>query len=152
MLFGHAGDDCMRVNTTINGNSMEGRLWQDQEIEVLSLGCGTPHRYDYIVFRVNQDNDPIIKQLWGLPGDKVTVSSNGRFHVNDNEVKTPFGRPYILLGSARTRMQKLTQPLDGYLVLGHPGSVDSAKIGLIGARDILGYVPAEAVPQKSVAH
>ncbi|WP_262695770.1 signal peptidase I [Kordiimonas aquimaris] len=140
-------DDCVRVNTTVSGDSLQGQLWEGQDIEVLGFGCGVPERYDYIVFRVNGNTQPIIKQLWGMPGDMVEVSRKGRLHINGEEAKTPFGRPYGLLGSARTRMKKLTKPLDGYLVLGHPGSIDSAKIGLLTKRDLLGYVPADSVQQ-----
>lgn len=147
MLLNTAGDDCVRVDTTVSGTSLQGQLWEGQDIEVLGFGCGIPERYDYIVFRVDGNTQPIIKQLWGLPGDTVEVSSRGRLHINGEEAKTPFGRPYGLLGSARTRMKKLTEPLSGYLVLGHPGSIDSTKIGLLTKRDLLGYVPADSILQ-----
>lgn len=138
-------DDCITVSTTVNGSSMEGLLWQDQPLDVRSLGCGMPERYDYVVFRLKGENDPIIKQLWGQPGDTIEVMDNGRLKVNAVEVTTPFGRPYVLLGSARTRLKKITNPIDGFLLLGHPGSVDSAKVGLVAKEDILGFVPAQAL-------
>lgn len=136
---------CVEVDTTIDGSSLEGKLWQGQEITVLGWGCGVPERYDYVVFRTKENRAHVIKQVWGMPGDSVSVQQNGRFLINDTEAKTPFGKPYVLLGSARTRFEKLSEPLDGYLVLGHPGSVDSARLGIIQSRNILGYVPRGTV-------
>lgn len=142
-------DECVRIHTTVSGDSLQGQLWAGQEIEVLGLGCGVPKRYDYIVFRVEGDDRPIIKQLWGMPGDVVEVAENGRFTINGVQAKTPFSRPYVLLGSSRTRIGKLEKPLTGYLVLGHPGSIDSSKIGLIAEANILGFVPAPATKKPS---
>ena len=136
-----ADDDCITVDTSIDGASLEGHLWPSQEITVYGLGCGMPERYDYVVFHVTDGAPQVIKQLWGLPGDTLQVTEKNRFLINGVEAKTPFGKPYILLGSARTRFKKLEGTLKGFLVLGHPGSVDSTRLGLIPKRDILGYVP-----------
>lgn len=141
LTFNAVGDECMTVETSINGESMEGLLWQGQSILVHGLGCGEPKRYDYIVFHVEDSKPQVIKQLWGMPGDILSVLDNGRFEINGVLAKTPFGKPYVLLGSARSRMRKVAGTIDGYLLLGHPGSVDSAKIGLVRRSDILGYVP-----------
>lgn len=135
-----ADDKCSVTETTIKGNSLQGLLWPDQDIKIHSLGCGFPDRYDYVVFRSDQSELPVIKQLWGQPGDILTVLDNGRFEINGREVQTPFNKPYRLLGAARTRLKKLAGEIDGYLVLGHPGSVDSARVGLLKKTDIVGYV------------
>ncbi len=134
------GDDCLVTETTVKGTSLQGLLWADQLIKIYGLGCGFPERYDYVVFRSDEADLPVIKQLWGQPGDTLTVLDNGRFEINDTEARTPFNKPYRLLGSARTRLLKLVGRLDGYLVLGHPGSVDSTRVGLLSKADILGYV------------
>lgn len=152
MLFGLAPaawagtDECVTVKTSISGSSLQGQLWQDQVITVYGKGCGQLVRYDYVVFRVSDSAPQVIKQLWGLPGDTLTVQTNGRFQINGAEAKTPFGKPYVLLGSARTRFRKLEGVLTDYLVLGHPGSDDSARLGLIAERDILGFVPRDKAP------
>ena len=135
-----ADDDCRITETTVKGNSLQGLLWPDQVIKIHSIGCGFPERYDYIVFRSDQSELPVIKQLWGQPGDILTVLDNGRFEINGTEVRTPFNKPYRLLGAARTRLKKLVGEIDGYLVVGHPGSVDSARVGLLSKADIAGYV------------
>ncbi len=136
-----AEEGCITVETSIDGSSLEGKLWPGQEITVFDLSCGMPERYDYVVFHRADDMPQVIKQLWGLPGDTLEVTGKNRFLINGVEAKTPFGKPYILLGSARTRFRKLEGTLDGYLVLGHPGSVDSTRLGLIAKWDIVGYVP-----------
>lgn len=136
-------EECVTVETTVEGNSLEGQLWPDQEITVLGWGCGSPERYDYIVFEVENKKEQVIKQVWGLPGDELKLLDKGKFSVNGVEAKTPFGRPYVLLGYAKTRFKKFEGKLTGYLVLGHPGSVDSTRVGLIKKWDIFGYVPKE---------
>lgn len=138
-----AAEECVTVETTVEGSSLEGKLWPDQEITVFGWGCGSPDRYDYVVFDVEGKEEQVIKQLWGLPGDELRLLKKGRFSINGIEAKTPFGKPYILLGYAKTRFKQFEGKLSGYLVLGHPGSVDSARIGLIKKWDILGYVPQE---------
>ena len=145
MLSPAADAACVRVQTSVSGSSLEGLMWDGEPLEVLGLGCGVPARYDYIVFRHKDRPGPMIKQLWGQPGDILTVLDNGRFTINGVEAVTPFGKPYYLLGAARSRFKRLDGPLDGYLLLGHPGSDDSARLGLILERDILGYVPKTSV-------
>lgn len=145
LIFASTPDDCVISETSVNGNSLQGLLWQDQMIEIHSLGCGMPERYDYIVFRSDESDRPVIKQLWGQPGDVLTVLDNGRFQINGVEAITPFKKPYRLLGSAKTRFKKLEGEINGYLVLGHPGSVDSARVGLLSTDEILGYVRRNTV-------
>lgn len=144
-------NECIRVQTTVTGTSMNGLLWEGQQIEILGLGCGKPGRYDYVVFREQDKTTPIIKQLWGLPGDQLEILPDGKFEINGVQAKTPFGRPYTLLGSAKTRLTALVGIIDGYLVLGHPGSIDSAKVGLIREGSLLGYVLAEkSIPNRQI--
>lgn len=136
---------CIEVDTSITGSSLDGLLWEGDEIRVLGLGCGTITRHDYVVFNVGDSVKPIIKEAWGVPGDVVAVTERGRMTVNGTPVTTPYGRPYQLMGSARKRMAALPDPIDGYLLLGHPGSVDSARVGLVYPDRILGFVPRESI-------
>lgn len=145
MMGAPSQEDCVVTDTSVEGNSLQGLLWQDQVIKIHSLGCGTPSRYDYIVFRSNEAQLPVIKQLWGQPGDILKVLDNGRFEINGREAITPFKKPYRLLGAAKTRFKQLEGEINGYLVLGHPGSVDSARVGLLSLAEILGYVPQDTV-------
>ena len=147
-----AQTECVITETSVEGNSLQGLLWPGQEIKIHSLGCGFPKRYDYIVFRSAEAKLPVIKQLWGQPGDILTILDNGRFEINGNEAVTPFNKPYRLLGSAKTRLKKVAGEIDGYLVLGHPGSVDSGRVGLLSKADIVGYVLATAPSEPDAAN
>lgn len=140
--------ECVKVKTSVAGASLDGLLWEGDEIEVYGLGCGDIGRYDYVVFYVGETISPIIKQAWGLPGDTVEVTPKNRLTVNGVEVKTPFGRSYHLMPGPRKRMAKLPDPIDAYLLMGHPDSVDSTRVGLIPLDKILGYVPYENVKSR----
>jgi len=123
---------------------MQGLLWDGQKISVHSMECGAPERYDYMVFTHPETPNAVVKQIWGMPGEQVTVTGDGHMIVAGETVLTPFGKPYRLIGYARKRVTKLSKkPLAGYFVLGHPGSLDSARLGLVGEEAILGYVKKE---------
>lgn len=136
-----AADDCTVTETTITGNSMQGLLWDGQVIAVKSMGCGAPKRFDHMVFTHPETPNAVVKQIWALPGEIITVTDKGFLYVDELQVMTPFGKPYKLLGFSKKRLGKLSgAPLAGYLVLGHPGSLDSARLGLVMEDAILGYV------------
>lgn len=144
-------EGCETIETVVSGNSMQGILFNGQKITVYTPACGAFERYDHLLFTHEDTPNAVIKQLWGLPGDVVKVKRNGTFTVNDVVALTPFKRPYVLNGSAKKRIRKLqSKPLDGYLVLGHPGiemgptgSLDSARIGLLTKEQIIGFVKQE---------
>ncbi|UTW58275.1 signal peptidase I [Kordiimonas sp. SCSIO 12603] len=133
---------CEITTSSVTGNSMQGILWDKQAISIRSMGCEGFKRYDHLVFTHEETPNAIIKQLWGFPGDTVTVHKDGSFSVNGEKAVTPFKRTYKLLGAYKTRLKKMETegPLKGYLVLGHPGSLDSARVGLISEGQILGWV------------
>ncbi len=132
---------CTVIDTTITGDSLDGLLWDGQKISVHTPGCGRPSRYDFMLFTHPSRPNAIIKQIWGMPGDTLRIAQNGQVLINDVAAKTPFGKPYRVLRFAKKRLEKLSKkPLEGYLLLGHPGSEDSARFGLITDDVILGYV------------
>jgi len=135
------GEPCSVIETTVSGNSMQGLLWDGQKITVYTPACGSPKRYDYMLFSHEETPNAVVKQIWGMPGDELRVGDNGRLYINEEGAKTPFGRPYVLIGFSRKRLKKLEgKPLDGFVLLGHPGSLDSSRFGLIPEDTILGYV------------
>ena len=140
---------CEITQSSVSGNSMQGILWDKQDISIRSMSCEGFKRYDHLVFTHEETPNAIIKQLWGFPGDTITVHKDGSFSVNGKKATTPFKRTYKLLGAYKTRLKKMAAegPLKGYLVLGHPGSLDSARVGLISEKQILGWV-SNAEPLK----
>jgi len=119
---------------------MQGLLWNKQKITVHSFGCGKPERYDHILFTHTETPNAVVKQMWGMPGDTMRVEDDGTFYINETQVMTPFSKPYVLIGAYKTRFKKLEGILGGYMLLGHPGSLDSARVGLIPKENFLGYV------------
>lgn len=142
LYMGNA-DGCTVTDTTITGSSMQGILWDGQKISVQSMECGTVERYDHVLFTHEETPNAVVKQLWGMPGDILRVEDSGFFYINDVKVLTPFKRPYRLLGAYKTRFKKLEGELTGYMLLGHPGSLDSARVGLIPRENFLGFVPKD---------
>ncbi len=141
-LFLLSSNGCETTQSSITGNSMQGLLWNKQEITIRHLDCEGFERFDHLVFSHSETPNAVIKQLWGVPGDTLTIAEDGSFYINDTKALTPFKRTYKLLGAYKTRFQKLAKegPLKGYLVLGHPGSLDSARVGLIPKENLLGWV------------
>lgn len=141
LLIGFADEPCQTIETTVSGDSMEGILWNGQKITAYTRACGVPNRYDHLLFTHPSKPNAIVKQIWGMPGDTLRIGDKNQLFINSVEAKTPFGRPYILIRLARNKLRMLEgKPLEGYLVLGHPGSEDSTRFGLIPAKSVLGYV------------
>lgn len=138
-----ADTDCFVVDKEIEGTSLNGLIKPGQEIQIYSPDCVQPARYDYIVFRTRVSDHLVIKQVWGLPGDSLEVRDDGSMYINGVKALTPYDRPYILMGLDRRKMKAHEGPLTGFLALGHPGSIDSGKLGLIDAADIVGVVKRE---------
>jgi len=136
--------DCTPIEKEINGNSLEGQLFADQSVEVLPLACAAPERLDFVIFTSSESDNLVIKQIWGVPGDILTVSDRGHVFINGEQTLTPFDKPYMVKPFFRKRLKKFEGPLEGYMALGHPGSLDSGRIGPIPASDILGVVSREA--------
>ena len=99
-----------------------------------------PERYDFIIFTADESENLVIKQIWGLPGDVLKVARNGGLFINGVEALTPYDRPYRLNRFYQKKLKVFEGALDGYLALGHPGSLDSGRIGPVQMKDILGTV------------
>ena len=141
-------EKCETIETTIAGDSMQGLLWDRQKITVYRPSCGEVQLYDYLLFTHKETPNAVVKQLWGRPGDILEVLPTGHFTVNGVKALTPFKKAYKLMGAYRTKFKKIQGPIEGYLVLGHPGSLDSVRVGLIPQKHILGFVK-RAEPHKA---
>ncbi|MCJ9427847.1 S26 family signal peptidase [Kordiimonas marina] len=133
-------EGCAEVDKHVLGSSLMGLIKPGQEIKVYSPACVKVGRYDYIVFQTKESDNLVIKQVWGMPGDRLAVGDDGSLTVNGVKVLTPYDRPYILMGYFRKQMKKYTGVLKGYLAMGHPGSVDSGRLGPIPPADVVGVV------------
>lgn len=135
--------DCLPIEKEINGKSLEGQLFPGQKISVLPSSCRAPARMDFVIFTSSENENLVIKQIWGVPGDILSVGERGQVLVNGEQTLTPFDKPYILDRFHARRLRKFEGPLKGYLALGHPGSLDSGRLGPIHHDDIIGVVDQE---------
>lgn len=143
MMLAEPAPDCTPIEKEIIGDSLEGQLFADQKVHAVSLACRTPKKFDFIIFKSSGSDNLVIKQVWGVPGDRLTVSDRGRIYINGEQTLTPFDKPYSVKPFYRKRLKKLEGPLEGYMALGHPGSLDSGRVGPIPAADVVGVVSQE---------
>jgi signal peptidase I len=140
MLLLVAGEDadaaCEPIEKEIVGKSLEGQLMPGQTVHALPIACAEPRRMDFVIFTDDESQNLVIKQVWGLPGDTFHVDDKGFFYVNGEPALTSFDRPYMVNRFYKKKLKKFEGVLEGYLVLGHPGSLDSGRIGPIG-KDVM---------------
>lgn len=140
LFGGEAEMPCEPIEKEIVGKSLEGQLMPGQSVEVLPIHCAEPRRMDFVIFTDDESQNLVIKQVWGLPGDRFTVDDKGFLYVNGEHALTSFDRPYMVNRFYKKKLKKFEGELRGYLVLGHPGSLDSGRIGPIGKDVMVGIV------------
>lgn len=106
--------------------SMPYTLFLSRKLESQSLSYGA-----IISFRHMQYNIPLVKQVMGLPGDRISISSN---HIYVNEKDLGEVKEISPSGRKMTPVNELTIP-SGYLFVAgqHEFSFDSryAEFGLV---------------------
>ncbi|WP_020400937.1 S26 family signal peptidase [Kordiimonas gwangyangensis] len=135
-----ADADCVPIEKEIVGKSLEGQLAPGQTVHALPIDCAEPRRMDFVIFTDDESQNLVIKQVWGLPGDVFHVDEKGFLFVNGEPALTSFDRPYMVNRFYKKKLMKFEGELQGYLVLGHPGSLDSGRIGPIGKDVMVGVV------------
>ena len=131
---------CEPIEKEIIGKSLEGQLAPGQTVHALPIDCAEPRRMDFVIFTDDESKNLVIKQVWGLPGDTFHVDGKGFLYVNGEHALTSFDRPYMVNRFYKKKLMKFEGVLTGYLVLGHPGSLDSGRIGPIGKDVMVGVV------------
>lgn len=135
--------DCAPVEKEIHGTSLEGQLMPGQKVMAVPPGCRDMRRMDFVIFTSSESVNLVIKQIWGMPGDMLSVDDKGYVYVNDEQVLTPFDKPYRLNPYFKRKLKKFEGELHDYLLMGHPGSLDSGRVGPIAYKDIVGIVEKE---------
>ncbi len=123
----------------VDGTSMVPTFQNSQFvlIDKLSYHFVAPHRGDVIVFMPpTTSKDPYIKRIIGIPGDQVSVASDGIVRVNGvaltepyvNDLDNPYGPESVTVGP------------NEYFVLGdnRGASSDSRDWGLVQRNAIIG--------------
>ncbi|WP_262689902.1 S26 family signal peptidase [Kordiimonas aestuarii] len=140
LLASETESKCDPIEKEIVGKSLEGQLMPGQTVHVLPIACFEPRRMDFVIFTDDESQNLVIKQVWGMPGDSFHVDDRGGLYVNGEHALTSFDRPYMVNRFFKKKLKKYEGTLDGYLVLGHPGSLDSGRIGPIDKDVMLGVV------------
>jgi len=119
-------------------------------IDELSYYLHAPRRGDLVVFRYPVDPSIFfIKRLVGLPGDTVTVRSDGEVVVKPQGQKAfIIDEPFIIPQTLTTATTSITLDSDEYFVLGdnRDASFDSRAWGPVPGRYIIGRVVARLWP------
>ena len=146
--------DCYRIEEKIvRGNSLQGLIEDGQIIKVF-LGyydCHQIEKGDIILFTHGGSENPLIKIVKGIPGDKFNLQKTiGGWHIliNENVLKNTLGKPYLINQSGYKMLSLYIAdhdeiiPEQALLIMGNltSGTTDSSRLGLISIRDVLGRV------------
>jgi signal peptidase I len=137
----------------VDGPSMETTLKDNDRVLVLKPLA--VHRFDVVVLRDPEANEPVIKRVIGMPGDVIQIvprvrivgleeiEEGGDLYING----TLYHEPYATC-VAPTRFGPLKMPSDSFLVLGdnRDRSTDSRSYGAVPAKDIQGVAVAIVYP------
>ena len=126
-------------NYRVDGPSMQRTLYTNEYILVdkATYYFHSPQRGDVIVFQYPLDTSKnFVKRVIGVPGDTVTIDTNGTVSVNGK----PLNEPYVYQQLCPCDAKSVTLHADQYFVLGdHRGdSDDSRDWGAVPRKDIIG--------------
>jgi signal peptidase I len=134
---------CPNAEVAVHGSSLAPLVKIGQTVSVSPPSCAAISRGDLVLFKTTAHRQAlVIKRVGGLPGDRLAVAENGAVIVNDTPAPAPDGKPYIATTRGRRRIGPHAGviPPGAYLVLGKPGTLDSGRLGLVVASDIVGVV------------
>ena len=138
----------------IRGHSMEPVFAPEQEISAIYgyYACHKVERGDIVLAQVSNNENPIVKSVKMIPGDKFHVEKNGEERwniiVNGEILKNSEGSAYrldekkaLLLESYEKQYGGLV-PEGKYYIMGNnpAGSADSTRFGFISHSQILAKV------------
>ena len=140
---------------TVTGTSLSGFISPGAKVTVLDgyYACHEPERNDVVIYLYGgaAANDPVIKIVKGVPGDKVSFGKAGgswNILVNGEPLRTTTGIPYAITGeifdifSRYVNEAKGVVPSGEYLLLGNlpAGSIDSTRFGFVPKDGLVGKV------------
>lgn len=113
----------------VNGNSMYKTL-NGSEFMILNK-LAKIDRYDIVV--VDTKNDELIKRVYGLPGEKISIENN-TIYINDKKIED------IYAYGDTSNYESITLGSDEYFILGDNRvvSLDSRTIGPVKEKQIKG--------------
>jgi len=140
----------------VNGNSLAPIITDGSTVDIILdyYEHNDIEREDIVLYNFTGTENPIIKIIKGIPGDKFELKESGsgwNILVNNQVLKNSEALPYTLYGN-KYKMLALYEksynnkiPEDAYLLLGNivSGSTDSTRFGLIDKSNIIGKVVFE---------
>lgn len=130
--------------TEVSGHSMEPTLYDHDSllIEKVTYRFGDAKRFDIVVFPYRYGKDEyFIKRVIGLPGETVTIDTEGKIYINGEVLDEHYGAETIL--DPGVAYDGVTLGPDEYFVMGdnRNHSMDSRdpSVGVINKKDILGH-------------
>jgi len=127
---------CETETFTVNGSSLAPLVSEGTEVTAAKTSCASVQKGDLAVFETPKNDNPVIKRVAAVPGDTFKVKDDGMLVVNGEPAQTPEQKPYKATQQTRDMFALYEGELDGYLLLGKPGSLDSGQIGAIGTDSI----------------
>ena len=131
--------------TVVSGSSMEDTLSDGDNLIVdkISYRFNEPERFDVVVFPPKYEEDTYyIKRIIGLPGEVVSIDSEGTIYINGQVLDEQYGTD-VIMNAGLASSEILLGP-DEYFVLGdnRNASEDSRyeSVGFVSMNDILGKV------------
>ena len=140
------------AHAEVRGNSLSPLLNAGDSVKI-SYGFYDTHevqRGDIVVCRFSFRQDPVIKLVRAVPGDRFELKDLGDggalLLINGAELKNSSGRPYKFSGKRKQMLSLYAKdykgviPANSYLLLGNlaEGSLDSSRFGLAGRDAIIG--------------
>lgn len=147
--------ECPAKAVTVRGNSLSPLLESGADVMMKPAACAGPvRRGDLVIFRTGAREEPVVKIVRGLPGDRFEVDEGGFILVNGSELQNSAGERYRLSPARRGMLRAYSSgyggviPQDTYLLLGDgpKGALDSSRIGLVHVSDfvMIGQIPEMA--------
>ena len=137
----------------VRGTSLTGLVEPGEDVKLLVnfYDCNPILRGDIVAYQYRGNPNPIIKVVYGLPGDRFELRPlNGGWNVavNGGILKNSEGVPFLLGGGEYRILSLYEHDYDGllpggaYLILGNlpAGSLDSSRFGFVSKNDIIGKV------------
>ena len=131
---------------SVDGRSMEPTLHNKERL-VLSRLLYEPSYGDIVVLNVNDNSEPLIKRVIGLPGDTIEVTDTGDVLRNGEKLD----EAYIGVSTAKEKMDEpVTVPEDSLFVMGDNRtsgcSLDSRTFGCVSQDSVLGKAVFRVAP------
>jgi len=146
----------------VRGNSLSPLIENGDTVKVLFgyYDCNDIKRNDIVLYSYAGNEDPLIKIVKGIPGDKFALQKTQvgcwNILINDKILENSQNSPYCISEQGYKMLSLYEKdyqgviPEDAYLIMGNliSGATDSTRYGLVHKNDILGKaITIEAEPQ-----